>query len=147
MRYPRVLEVSPSFRLVCLIAVTHLVAAISLLHLWRQSGWLAAGVIALAASLAGSMSLWRRRRGETWTLGDDGVLVVRRAGVEHEVRIAGPVTDFGWAVWVVWREPDRRTQCSRMLMRADFGTEDWRALGLWLRHKARDGGEAPFSAA
>tara|TARA_R110002049_G_scaffold115861_2_gene268128 strand:- start:365 stop:808 length:444 start_codon:yes stop_codon:yes gene_type:complete len=147
MRYPRVLDASPSLRLVWLIAAIHLVAAISLAYLWRQPVWLAAGGVALVASLAASLIRWHRCRGERWTLGDDGALFVRRAGVAHEAWIAGPATDFGWAVWVVWREADRHTRRARMLLRADFSSDDWRALGLWLRHKARAADDEPISAA
>lgn len=147
MRYPRALDASPSFRSVWLIAAIHLVAAISLVYLSRQPVWLVGLALALAASLGGSLILWYRRRGETWVLGDDGVLVVRRGVVEREARLVAPVTDFGWAVWMVWREPDRRNRRARMLLRADFATEDWRALGLWLRHKARAADDEPLSAA
>ncbi|AUN94373.1 YgfX family protein [Pseudazoarcus pumilus] len=147
MRYPRALDASPSFRFVWLIAAIHLVAALSLIYLWRQPLWLAAGMLALVVLLSASLFHWRRRRGETWVLGDDGVLIVRRAGIEREARLAGPATDFGWAVWVVLREQDRRLRSARMLLRADFVAEDWRALGLWLRHKARATDDAPLSAA
>jgi hypothetical protein len=135
MHYPRVLELSASYRLVCLIAATHGVAAISFVHLLRQPAWLAGGLAALALSVALSLRAWYPGR-ETLVLEDNGELLARDALGDRPLRLAGPVTDFGWAVWLGWHEPGARVRRSRMLLRADFTPGDWRALGLWLRHKA-----------
>jgi hypothetical protein len=132
MRYPRVIAVRSSARSLILIAAIHLVAAISFVHLVFRPEWLIAGVLALTLGFGLSWRAMRRNAVSLVELGDDGCL--RFPGSEVEGRPCGRSADFGWLRWLEWREGRRRV--ALMLWQADLSPEDWRALGIWLRHKA-----------
>jgi toxin CptA len=147
MRYPRTIDLSPSLLYSLLPgAAIHLVAAFAFLSLFRQPLWLLVGLSVVVVSAVASALSWRRRQGEVAELGDDGRLLVSLGGVEQEAAIVA-VTDFGWARWVTWREEGARRTRARMLLRGDFASDQWRALGVWLRHKAPVGGDDPFNVA
>ncbi|MDX5446420.1 MAG: hypothetical protein LPJ87_10255 [Zoogloeaceae bacterium] len=130
MRYPRSIAVRSSHRSLILIAATHLVAAISFAHL--PFGFSAcAGLVLVALSSVCSWHALRRNVDSCIELGDDGLL--RFPERDAEGVPCGRLTDFGAVRWLVWQEDGGLR--SRMLWRADCTAEDWRSLGVWLRHK------------
>lgn len=146
--FPRTLNITPSGRILLPIAAIHLLTAIG--FLLAISLLLASGAIVLLA-ISFLCVLWGhcQRQGEHLRLEDDGTLTVFRGSLEVAGRVVGSPTDAGWAVWVIWQEEGAWMSHARMLLRADFTQEDWRALGLWLRHRAAVAGrgEERFSDA
>ncbi|MDX5446558.1 MAG: hypothetical protein LPJ87_10975 [Zoogloeaceae bacterium] len=131
MRYPRAIVVRASSRSFMLIAAIHLIAAISFVHLLFEPGWVAAGVCLLATSFGLSWWVIRRNAISCIELGDDGLL--RFPDRDGEGRPCGRLADFGLVRWLEWREGRRRV--ALMLWRSECSADDWRALGVWLRHK------------
>lgn len=132
MRYPRLIAVRASPRSLSLIAAIHLVAAISFAHLVLDPALAVAGLLLLVSCFGLS---WRAVRHNAVTcieLGEDGVL--RFPQRDGEGQPCGRRADFGLVRWLEWREGRRRH--ALMLWRAECSQEDWRALGVWLRHKA-----------
>lgn len=133
--FPRTLSIAPSGRTLIPLAVLHAFAA---------SGFLTALPLLLASGAIGLLAfsflslLWVRhaRQNEFLRLEDDGLLTVFRDGVAVTARVTGSPTDAGWAVWLRWQEEGAWMTHARMLLRADFTQDDWRALGIWLRHRA-----------
>lgn len=134
MRYPRTIAVRRSWHPLLLIAAIHLVAAISFVSLLPAAGWVVGGLLVLGGSATHALARVRRDALARIELGDDGLLYLPDEEGEGYGLSARP-TDFGWARWLQWREEGGRGRAV-MLWRAQCSGEDWRALGLWLRHKA-----------
>lgn len=132
MRYPRLIAVRTSPRSLTLIAAIHLVAAISFAHLAFEPALALVGLLLLAFSFGLSWLALRRNAMSCIELGDDGLL--RFPERDGEGQPCGRRADFGVLRWLEWREGRRRH--ALMLWRAECSQEDWRALGVWLRHKA-----------
>lgn len=132
MRYPRSIAVRASARSFILIAAIHLIAAISFAHLVFAPGLAAAGLLLLVFCFGLSWRAVRRNAVSCIELGEDGVL--RFAQRDAEGQPCGRRADFGLVRWIEWQEGRRHH--ALMLWRAECSQEDWRALGVWLRHKA-----------
>lgn len=137
MRYPRTIALRRVPHGTLLIAAIHLVAAISFVHLYAQRPlWTVGGLALLLASLLVVLQGARRAGVAVIELGDDGLL--RFPGrPEVEGQPCGRMADFGVLLWLEWRESPSGRRRALMLWRAACADEDWRALGLWLRHKTR----------
>ena len=125
----------PSCILMALIAVVHLTAAMSLVHVFDGGyAWLVAAALALAFAL--SVIRLRRPVGRQWLLGADGSLVLKDGDIDHFLLPQASSTDFGWAVWLHWRDADTGRRGALMLLRDQLDAERWRRLRVWLRHLA-----------
>lgn len=129
----RILRSPPSLRCTSLVAAIHLIAATAFLHLPFLSLIGFFGLFALVVSFA---LHFVRRRTLVFVLDDEGRFARLDAGEELEARLEASTTDFGFVVWLVWSEPPSRRLRGRMLLRADYPEEEWRALSIWLRHRA-----------
>src|SRR5690606_36088555 len=95
---------------------------------------LAGGTLLLAGLVLAARRL-RRDRVRDIELGDDGLLrSTDSPGVEG--RPCGRLADFGVVRWLEWREPASGRHRACMVWRTECSREDWRAPGIWLRHKA-----------
>lgn len=141
MRYPLILSLRPSRWALLLIAALHLVAAIAFLISSLEPAWRALALLVLG------VSLWRAARGE-WNkagrvlvLNDAGLVGFGAPGDEGAGRPLPGCADFGWAIWLQWRDvsasPAARTlPASLMLLPDSVPPATWRAVRAWLRHKA-----------
>lgn len=134
----RVFRTLPSQRVTLLIAAIHLVAAIAFLHLPLYSVVTPSALVVLALSFGAYLF---RRRAHAFVLGEGGGFALLHEGREIEACLEPATVDFGFAVWLIWREPPARRRCGCMLLRADHSREDWRMLSIWLRHEAPAGWE------
>ena len=133
MRYPRTIVVSPSSRSLGLVAAIHLIAAISFAQLPGVVWPVVGGVLVLLSFAAFARACSRSVPGLI-ELGDDGLLRFPE-GEGGEARPCGRMADFVWLRWLEWRELSSGRRRALMLWRAECSTEDWRTLGVWLRHK------------
>ncbi len=118
-----------------MIAAVHLAAAVAFTI--ALQGWsLAAVLCALTAS--GALGFAALRRGEAcvWVLAANGDLSTNEADGDRLLRLQGSSTDFGWAIWLQWRDAASGRRGARMLTRDQFEPDEWRRLRVWLRHVA-----------
>lgn len=136
MRYPRIIVQRAAAHGFILIAAIHLVAAISFVHLLDSRPlWAVGGLLLVGLALMASLRAMRRTACHEIELGDDGCLrFPDRPGVDG--RPCGRMADFGVMRWLEWHESPVGHRRALMLWRAACTPEDWRALGIWLRHKA-----------
>lgn len=134
MRYPRTIVVSPSSRSLGLIAAIHLVAAISFVQL-PGVVWPVVGGLVVLLSFVACARACSRNMPRLIELGDDGLLRFPESEGD-EARPCGRMADFAWLRWLEWRELSSGRCRALMLWRAECSAEDWRTLGVWLRHKA-----------
>lgn len=141
MRYPVELQLLASRRALILVAAIHLVAATA--FLLSSLPW----VVRLAAAIVAGMSMLVALRGERAkctlriVLEDSGKLEVRRNGEDAQAFPARGCTDFGWVIWLQWRtdasrHPARSRAEATMLLSDNLSPAAWRALRIWLKHKA-----------
>ena len=141
MRYPLVLQLRPSRRAVSLITAIHSIAVIAFVLSSIDRVVIAPLLVVLGASYWLALRAERRKAGRMLVLGDTGLLGCA-VGVEGEGSRPSPgSTDFGWAVWLLWREPGgdslrRPGQRCLMLLPDNVPPASWRAVRAWLRHKA-----------
>lgn len=140
MREALVCRLRPSRRLQLLIAAIHLVAAIAILASTLAPVLIVALITALAVSASLSLVAERRRAELTVVFDDAGLLTVRdRARTVCATPLAS-CTDFGWAVWLHWRElagehRARPRSGALMLLPDHVDATTWRLLRIWLRHR------------
>lgn len=147
MRYPRIIALRAVPHTAFLIAAIHLVAAISFLLLTpTRPAWTLGGLALTGVSLLASLRRARDDRVVALELGDDGRLrFPDRPDVEG--RPCGRLADFGAVRWLEWREEPSGRLRALMLWRTACDAEDWRALGVWLRHRVPRGREGLSDAA
>lgn len=118
-----------------MIAAVHLAAAISFAHVLE--GWFFAAVIcAFLASSVLAIRRLRRQESNTWVLAGNGDLSVRESEGERLLRLGGSSTDFGWALWLHWRDAADGRRGAIMLTRDQFDPDVWRQMRVWVRHVA-----------
>lgn len=148
MRCPLTIALKSSRRLEIMIAAIHLVAAIALAHVVVAHPLvLALSILSLAVSAALSVRRLRRRSACVLVLDREGSLEVHPGGgTAGALTLTGSV-DFGWALWIQWRENGAggylgRGRAEAMMVLPDgLAGGDWRHLRTWLRHE----GGARFS--
>jgi hypothetical protein len=99
----------------------------------------AGGYIALVISLAAGVHRQKRQARLGLLLREDGLLAISPPGEDGYLAQPGrSCVDFGWAVWLAWKEEGERPRRSavRMVAADAMPAEDWRHLRAWLRHKA-----------
>lgn len=141
MRHPLECRFRPSLRLQFLIAAIHLVAAIAFLASSLAPALIVAVVAALGVSACLSVVGERRRAGATVVLEESGLLTVCDRGRTVCATPLPSCTDFGWAVWLHWRELAggqgvRPRTGALMLLPDHVDAATWRLLRIWLRHKS-----------
>ncbi len=152
MRFPLSLKLAPAAALKALLLLGHAAAALVLLQALATSGpppsALAPEFIAVSGwaviglSLLLSLHAENAKRGLALILHEDGVLSLLRGGVRQDYRIDGSAVDFGWALWLPLQDAAASgARCGRicrrlMLLPANLPAGQWRALRIWLRHKA-----------
>ncbi len=133
-----------------LIAAIHLVAAIAFLLVLNHALTGMLLILALGVSVALSITRDRSRSNRVLVLGDGGVLDVRSSAGTVSVRVLPGSADFGWAIWLQWREIEAEgngvhgSSDAMMLLPDCVSGDDWRHLRIWLRHcsGARFSGDA-----
>jgi hypothetical protein len=141
MRYPLVLQLRPSRRAIFLITAIHSIAVIAfaLSSIGRSAAVPLLGVLGVSYWLA--LAAERRKAGQVLVLGDTGLLGYAGTPEEGGAQPLPGCTDFGWAVWLLWREPAgdsprRPAQRCLMLLPDNLPRSSWRGVRAWLRHKA-----------
>lgn len=124
-----------------MIAAVHLAAAISFAFVF-QGGVLAVVICTLIASAVLAFAALRRVEAGVWLLAANGDLSSSDADGDRLLRLQGSSTDFGWAIWLHWRDTADGRHGALMLTRDQFDPEVWRLLRVWLRHVAVVAGEA-----
>lgn len=128
-----------------MIAAIHLVAAIACL-MAKPSAAVGAAVLALLG-LSAALLVRRERRlaDAAIVLEDSGLLGLGLHGRSSRGAPLAGCTDFGWAIWLQWRElatagaPKRRVSALMLLPDHVEDAEHWRQLRIWLRHKCATG--------
>lgn len=154
MHFPYSVRLRTSKALLASVTAAHVAAALALFHVFdpgvvlRIASWrlpvplvLAVLSLGIAFSLLQAVRSGYAKRGMVWILCEDGRLQVRQCGRERVFRLDGEAVDFGWAIWLRCRPDEagvRRQPLSHwMLVPAELEPQDgWRALRIWLRHKA-----------
>ena len=118
-----------------LIIALHAAAALAFGQVLTGPAWVAT-CIALAA--AGVAAILNGRRWEQcrWVFAARGELRLCIAGGEHLLRPQGSATDFGWAIWLHWRDASSGRPGACMLLRDQFDADTWRGIRIWLRQLA-----------
>jgi len=144
MRCPLEIALKSSRRLEVMIAAIHLVAAIALAHVLAHTLVLALSILALGVSGAVSILRLRRRSARVLVLGREGSLEIRSDSAAARAQILTGSVDFGWALWMQWRENGADGDLGRgraeaiMILPDGVSGGSWRHLRTWLRH---EGGE------
>lgn len=140
MRYPLELTLRPSRRILTLVCAIHLIAALA--SLLSALPMLFAAVLGALTLLSLGLSVrgMARNAARALVLRDDGLLEIGPGA--RPVRILPGSVDFGWAVWLAWRQDDGR-QGALMLAPDGLPRGQWRALRIWLRQKALTDTAAP----
>ena len=160
MRYPVALRLRPSGAVMTSVVAAHLAATLAFFHVLavRRVGFefgplvisltavqILCVVVLLSSAVLGLRREWAKRS-LILVLADDGTILCEapeRAGRYH---LDSGAVDFGWAVWLRLRPEGsdaaavagaRRGGRFLMLLPANLCPADsWRALRIWLRHKA-----------
>jgi hypothetical protein len=142
MRCPLEIALKSSRLLESMIAAIHLIAAIALVQALANPLALAVSILALAVSVVVSVHRQRRKSARVLVLGREGSLEIHSdSGVVCARLLPGSV-DFGWALWMQWRENVADGDCARgrveamMLLPDGVSGGNWRHLRTWLRHEA-----------
>lgn len=142
MRYPLELHLKPSARLQTLIAAIHLIAAIAFVG--SRPSVAASGAVLALIGLSAAVLVRRDRclAGSSIVLEESGLLDLRlRGGSSRGAPLPG-CADFGWALWLQWRElaavagPRARSNALMLLPDHVGDPSTWRQLRIWLRHKS-----------
>ena len=159
MQFPREIRMQPSRAVMASVLVAHLAAALALFHVFG-SGVGVEDEVVNGARVAALLMVWgvllatlwhglraeAAKRGVSILLEPGGELVWFASDVEQGVLCGtapSATVDLGWAVWL---RPVPRVEMGEgtgmpapvpwlMLVRANVGGSDWRALKIWLRHK------------
>lgn len=141
MRQALACRLKPSRRLQLLIAAIHLVAAIAIVASSLAPVLIVALVAVLTVSASLSLVAERRRAELTVVFDDAGLLTLRDRARTVCATPLPSCTDFGWAVWLHWRElagghRARPRSAALMLLPDHVDATTWRLLRIWLRHKS-----------
>ncbi|MGL1834976.1 protein YgfX [Rhodocyclaceae bacterium SMB388] len=125
-----------------MIAAIHLVAAISVSQLPLSLAALAC--MGLVIAVAGVVSVWRDgvQAMPSLDFAGDGSVAIAADDGRVQARLLPSSTDFGWAIWLHWREQTpadhrgrrRRRSGALMLMPDQCTAGEWRQFRIWLRH-------------
>lgn len=145
MRYPLEIELQPSKFAHLLNAAIHSIAAFSLLRSSLPFLLALSALVWVLISLRVALRGERAKAGRRILLDADGALEFGAHEAGGRVVYARPeasCVDFGVVVWLHWRGAHvRRTRRhalrgALMIFRDNVSDADWRALRIWLRHKA-----------
>jgi hypothetical protein len=161
MRYPLAVGLQPSKRVMASVVIAHGAAALALFFALESRGQVAWAGIAVSARLvvlvviallAGSMLHALRRewakRALHLVLADDGSVYCEHLANDVPFRLDRGAVDLGWAIWIrlrpekIHRDRDEAQLALRkpvilMLVPSNVLPQgNWRALRIWLRHKA-----------
>lgn len=160
MRFPLNLALAPARIMLAATVALHVLAAAALVqaqtgsHIRMADLAVLPELFAISAWALIGLSLllsWRAenaKRGLSVILHDDGLISTVRAGELSDYRVDGSAVDFGWMVWlpllaVAGPQAKRARVCRRLvLLSANLPPGQWRALRIWLRHKAVQGEDA-----
>ncbi len=142
MRYPLHLALRRSRRILTLVCAIHAIAALALL--FSAPPILPAAVVLVLLVLSAVLA-WRQLGGAAscaLVLGSDGVLRIDAAGGGdgEEAHLLPGSTDFGWALWLQWRNAAGRSQARMRMPDSLVEPAHWPALRTWLRHLGRPSG-------
>jgi hypothetical protein len=141
VRYPVVIALRPSRGWMASVLAVHGIAALALFHfppmLAPPLYWYGVCAGVLLSSAWWAVRDERRKRGMRLTLEVDGTLVVDGQGRRMPARIAPGAVVSAWAVWMCAVELEQGAgRCRLMLLPTHVQGAQWRALCLWLRHRA-----------
>lgn len=141
MQFPLSLRLRPSPTLMWAGGLAH-IAVLGVCQFGLESAWLrvVCGIL-VAASLARFIADERGKRGRMLVLSETGAFGFgSESTMPVEARVKR-VSDFRSALWIAWQSPDDERRVGRthnLMLLPDHlgGGEEWRALKIWLRHKA-----------
>lgn len=144
--FPLRLVLRPSRRLLILLCALHAVVLYAFCQLAAQlSWWLLPVVLVLLYSLYRKLRHEAQRRGVELICHASGEFSVPACGIGHEQAVfIERSTDFGWAIWLHWKNPrPQRRAASAMMLCADHfhDRQAWRHFRIWVRHKATQAAE------
>ncbi len=150
MRFPVVLILQPSRRLVVLLFALHGVIAAAFLLAALSWPLVVPAWFILFVSLTYALLAERAKTAARLTLDHDARLglewpITNKNNDEGDGRVRGIAiptgcVDFGWAVWLRWSSCEEaplsaaKRRGALMLLPDHVGHENWRILRIWLRH-------------
>lgn len=142
MIYPLALTLQPSNALLAPVLAAH--AAVGLAFFYSGLALYSSTAIGLIVLVLASalMSIFseRRKRGLVLILHEDGGASVQRGGAGHcAARVRPGAVAFSGIIWFkleLLESEHRRRRLSLMLVPGNVRADQWRALKVWLRHRA-----------
>lgn len=129
-----------------LIAAIHSVAAIAFVFSGLPWPGRLSALVLVGTSLCAALRAEQRKSVGSIRLDASGAFAVGRRDDLRAAVLERGCTDFGWAVWLQWREDDegrRGRHGAMMLVPENLPPAHWRSLRIWLKHKAAGPGRRP----
>lgn len=143
MVYPLALTLQPSIGLLAPVLAAHAAVGLALFHSGLPLSGLTGGILLALVPVSALMAIVseRRKRALILVLHEDGGMSVQRPGeAPCTARVRPGAVAFSQVIWVQLElfetELRRRRRLNLMLVSSNVQADQWRAIKVWLRHRA-----------